>query len=87
MELGKVIGTCVATQKVAGLTGVKLLVVQPVDHNNAPVGEPLFACDGSQAGYGDLVYIVKGREGAASLPDTNVAVDATIVGIVDMVST
>ena len=30
MYLGKVIGTCVATQKITGLDGLRLLVVQPM---------------------------------------------------------
>ena len=47
MELARVIGTLVATQKAEGLEGVKLLVVQPLDKNRQPVGEPEIAADGT----------------------------------------
>jgi len=86
MELARVIGTVVATQKAAGLTGVKMLLVEPIDENLACVGEQFVACDSSQAGVGDIVHWIGGREAALALPVDFVPVDATIVGIVDDVS-
>lgn len=85
MELGRVIGRLQATQRTENLAGVKLLIVQPLDENLAPVGRPLVAVDGAQAGPGDLVYWVKGREGAMVLPEPWACVDAGIAGIVDSV--
>lgn len=86
MQLGRVIGTVVATQKVAGLDGVKFLIVQPLDRQRAPRGEPVVAADGvAMAGPGELVYIVASREASLALPEKFVPVDHAIVGIVDQV--
>jgi ethanolamine utilization protein EutN len=60
--LARVIGTVVASTKAEGLLGVKLLIVQPLDANRAPAGEPHVAADATQAGEGDLVSCVGSRE-------------------------
>ncbi len=84
MQLARVIGTLVATQKYTGLEGVKLLVVQPLDRHQQPVGKPQVAADATaQAGPGELVYTIASREAALALPETFVPVDLAIVGIVD----
>ncbi len=85
MELAKVIGNITATMKAEELRGVKLLVIQPVDHKDKEKGNPIVAVDTCQAGVGDKVYYVIGREAALALDKTFVAVDAAIVGIVDEV--
>ncbi len=84
MRLGEVIGTVVCTQKVSGLEGIKLLVVQPVDAARKPVGRSVVAADAvAMAGPGELVYFVASREAAVALPEPFVPVDHAIVGIVD----
>ncbi len=86
MQLGRVIGTVVATVKYPGLEGVKFLVVQPLDRHGEPKGRPVVAADGvAMAGPGELVYVVGSREAAQALPETFVPVDHAIVGIVDAV--
>ena len=86
MKLGRVIGTVTATTKVAGLEGVKFLVVQPLDQERKPRGQAIVAADGvAIAGPADLVYYVSSREAALALPNTFVPVDDTIVGLVDAV--
>jgi ethanolamine utilization protein EutN len=86
MNLAQVIGTVVAEHKYAGLQGVKLLIVQPLDRQQRPAGEPVVAADATaQAGPGELVFIVGGREAALALPETFVPVDHSVVGIVDEV--
>ena len=86
MKLGRVIGTVVATTKVDGLEGVRLLVVQPLDKQLAPRGDVIVAADGvATAGPDDLIYYVSSREAALALPNTFVPVDDAIVGIVDTV--
>jgi ethanolamine utilization protein EutN len=86
MQLGKVIGTVVATTIYPGMEGVKLLIVQPLDRNQQPCGKPVVAADGvAMAGPDELVYFVASREAALAMPDTFVPVDHAITGIVDAV--
>ncbi len=86
MQLGRVVGTVVATQKVPGLEGVKLLLVQPLDRNRRPQGNAVVAADGvAMAGVGELVYLVASREASLTLPETFVPVDHAIAGLVDRV--
>ncbi len=86
MKFARVIGTVVATQKAEGLEGVKFLVVQPLDQDRRPKGEPQIAADATaQAGPGELVFVVGSREAAQSLPVVFVPADLAITGIVDEV--
>jgi len=87
MQLGRVIGTVVATVKSPGLEGVKFLVVQPLDRQLRPVGGQVVAADAvHMAGPGELVYIVAAREAAQAMPEPFVPADHAIVGIVDALS-
>ncbi|HSL97925.1 MAG TPA: EutN/CcmL family microcompartment protein [Candidatus Deferrimicrobiaceae bacterium] len=87
MQLARVIGTVVATQKVVGLEGVRLLMVQPLQRSGAPSGSPVVAADATHmAGPGELVYVVAAREAALAMPEPFVPVDHAIVGIVDEVT-
>ena len=83
MQLAKVIGTVVASQKHAALEGIRLLLIQPHDHHDAPDGLPIVAADALQAGMGDTIEWVTGREAALTLPVTYTPVDAAVVAIVD----
>lgn len=85
MFLARVIGTVVATQKDESLKGVKLLVIQPLDSFENNNGAPAVAADTIGAGYGELVFCAKSKEGAMPLQDPNAPVDAGIIGIVDSV--
>ena len=83
MELARITGRVVATIKYETLEGVRLLVAQPVDANGNDQGEPLVLADALQAGPGDLVSWVGGREAALALPNDFAPVDAAVVTIVD----
>lgn len=84
MQLARVIGTVVATEKYEGLEGIKFLIVQPLTKQQQPMGQPVVAADATaQAGPDELVFIVGSREAAQALPNTFVPVDHAIVGIVD----
>ena len=85
MYLGQVIGTCVATKKVDGLTGIRLLVVQPMNREWKPVGNRQVAADAVQAGPGDKVYLVGSNEAGKAFENSFIPVDAAIVGHVDSV--
>jgi ethanolamine utilization protein EutN len=87
MQLARVTGTVVASTKVPGLEGVKLLIIQPLDRHQQPAGTPVVAADAvHMAGPGELVYFVAAREAAQALEETFVPVDHAIVGIVDAVT-
>jgi ethanolamine utilization protein EutN len=86
MKFGRVVGTVVATRKYDGLEGIKFLVVQLLDRELRPQGEPEIAADATaQAGPGELVFVVGSREAAQALPEVFVPVDLAITGIVDEV--
>ncbi len=85
MNLAKVIGTIWATQKDESLTGAKMQIIQPVDHNEEKVGGPIVAVDTAGAGPGELVYYVTAREATIPYPVDLVPIDAAIVGIVDWI--
>lgn len=86
MQLAKVLGNVVATQKVASLTGVKLMIVQKVDQEGNEQGDPFIAVDATeQAGEGELVLLESGREAAVALPDWYNPADQAILAIVDQV--
>ena len=58
MQLGRVIGTLVATRKHTKLEGAKLLLVQPLTLDDRPRGTPLLTIDSVGAGVGEKVLIV-----------------------------
>ena len=84
MLFGRVRGTAVCTIKYPDLTGVKLLVVQPLNKHLEPVGGLQVAADVVQAGPGDLCVMVRSREAALAMREIKfVPVDLALVGIVD----
>jgi ethanolamine utilization protein EutN len=85
MYLGRVVGSVVAQTKAEGLAGQKLLLVQPLDHEQRAAGALEVAVDTVKAGPRDLVFLVGSREAALALEPSFVPVDAAIVGIVDRV--
>ncbi len=86
MQLARVLGSVVATEKADGLEGVRFLVIQPLDKHQKPAGSTVVAADAVQmAGPGELVYFVSSREAAEALPERFAPVDHAIVGIVDQV--
>ena len=86
MQLARVIGTLVATQKHRTLEGAKLLLVQPLTLDDRPRGVPLLTIDSVGAGVGEKVLIVlEGRAAGEALRRKAAPVDAAIVGIVDEV--
>jgi ethanolamine utilization protein EutN len=85
MHVGRVIGTLVATRKVAPLRGCKLLIVQPLTPEGEERGRALVAVDTVRAGPGDVIYYVRGREAAHTQEDKFNPADTAIVGIVDRI--
>jgi ethanolamine utilization protein EutN len=83
MHLARVIGDVVMTRKDDNLTGLKLLVVQPLTPEREPAGRPLVAVDSVGAGVGEEVFFVRGKEASFPFYPVEAPVDAGIVGIVD----
>ena len=83
MQLAKVIGDIVATQKDKNLAGLKLLVLQPLAADGSAAGRTLVAVDAAGAGVGETVFFVRGKEASFPFYPIEVPTDAGIVGIVD----
>lgn len=83
MQIGKVIGTVIATRKDERMIGSKLLITQPLNVQGEPHGEPLVAVDTVGAGVGERVLFVTGSVAPFALRKEEVPVDAAIVGIID----
>jgi microcompartment protein CcmK/EutM len=85
VQLGRVVGTVVATRKDERLQGAKLLVVRTQDPHGKDEASYLVAVDTVDAGVSDRVLVVTGSSArmAAGLKDS--PVDAAIVGVVDAV--
>ena len=83
MQLARVTGTVVATQKDPGLSGLKLLVLVPLAPDRTPVGRSIIGVDSVGAGEGEEVFFVRGREASLPYLPAQVPTDACVVGIVD----
>ena len=83
MYLGRVIGRVVATRRIEGLAGERLLIVMPLDETGEAIAESVVACDVVDSGPGDIVHVCDGREATLALREHFVPVDATIVGHVE----
>jgi ethanolamine utilization protein EutN len=83
MQLAKVVGDVVVTRKDENLTGITLLVLQPIAADGSNAGRTLVAVDTVGAGVGETVFFVRGKEASFPFFPTEVPTDAGIVGIVD----
>jgi len=83
MQLARVIGDIVVTRKDETLTGIKLMVLQPIAADGSNAGRTLVAVDAMGAGVGETVFFVRGKEASFPFHPTEVPTDAGIVGIVD----
>ena len=83
MQLARVLGDVVVTIKDQNLTGIKLLVLQPLAPDGTATGRTLVAVDAVGAGSGETVFFVRGKEASFPFYPTEVPTDAGVVGIVD----
>jgi ethanolamine utilization protein EutN len=92
MFIAKVTGSVVSTQKVASITGRKLLAVEPLrvepkDRDRlVGTGRTFVVVDTVGAGQGEVVLIVQGSSARLTPETDKLPVDATIIGIVDSVN-
>jgi len=85
VDLARVVGSVVSTVKDPQLTGIKLLLIRPVDADGGFTGGAMIGLDAIGAGAGETVFYVTGKEASfAFLPD-RVPADVSVVAIVDRV--
>jgi len=86
MQIARVVGNVVSTQKHGTFEGAKLMLVQPVTPADEPRGPVLIAVDSVGAGVHERVLVViEGRAAGEALGRKGAPVDAAIVGIIDTV--
>lgn len=92
MFLAKVIGSVVSTQKVASMTGHKLLTVEPLRvepkerETLIGTGRSFVVVDTVGAGQGEMVLIVQGSSARLTPETEKLPIDCAIIGIVDTVN-
>ncbi|MBF2003170.1 MAG: EutN/CcmL family microcompartment protein [Synechococcales cyanobacterium C42_A2020_086] len=86
MQIAKVCGTVVSTQKEESLRGVKFLLVQFLDQDGQPLPDYEVAADSVGAGVDEWVLVSRGSA-ARQLPGGEARpIDALVIGIIDTVS-
>jgi len=91
MFIARVTGSVVSTQKVASMTGHKLLVVEPYRlegekrQSLTTTGRTFIAVDTLGAGEDDYVLITQGSSARLTPETKELPIDAVIIGIVDTV--
>ena len=86
MIIARVIGSVVASQKQASHEGKKILLLQPLDLDDQPLGDVVVALDAVDAGVGDRVLAVQeGFSAMTSVGHTDSPIDAAVIGVVDFV--
>lgn len=83
MQLAKVVGSVVATRKEESLSGLKLLLVRPVDEEGREGTSVLVAADAVGAGPDEVVLIAAGSSARQTLATDKRPVDAVVMAIVD----
>ncbi len=83
MQIGRVVGSVVATQKDEGLTSLKLLVVRVHDPENRATEQYVVAVDAVQAGAGDMVLFATGSSARQTELTRDRPCDAVIMAVVD----
>lgn len=91
MFIARVTGSLVATQKVASMTGHKLLVVEPYRVDEAskgqlvPTGRTFVAVDALGAGVGEMVLVCQGSSARLTPETEKLPIDAVVIGLIDAV--
>ncbi len=83
MNLGEIRGVVVAPARVPELGERRLVLIQPLDEQQEPIGRMVVAADPVvSAGEGALVWYVNGSDAADALLERFQPVDAAVVGLV-----
>ncbi len=84
MQLGKVVGTVVSSQKDEKLKSLKLFIVQYIDVHGKPNGNFVVAADSVGAGPGEVVLVASGSSARQTDITQGKPVDAVVMAIVDV---
>jgi len=83
MQLGRVVGTVVATRKEETLEGLKFLVLKTLDIHGKETGGYRVAADAVGAGVGEVVLFATGSSARQTKFTDKRPCDAVIMAIVD----
>ena len=83
MNLARVIGTVVATQKEPSLSGLRFMLLGTVDEAGKETGAFVVAVDAVGAGVGEMVLYASGSSARQTASTENRPCDAVIMAIVD----
>lgn len=83
MKLGRVVGSLVQSEADSGLLGVPMKLVQLLDDQGKPYGEPVVAGDRLGVGPGEIVFMEESREAGLGMEDFYCSIDLGIVGRAD----
>ena len=86
MQMAKVLGTVVSTQKEPTLRGSKFLLLQFIDDEGSPVPGYEVAADCVGAGIDEWVLVTRGSAARIAPGSENRPIDALVVGIIDTVN-
>jgi len=88
MILAKVVANVVADTKIDDYKNLKILMIQPIDHEGNERGKTILAVDNAQAGIGDTVIVCDEGGSARMLLDEPeiMTIRTVIAGIVDEVT-
>ncbi len=91
MFVGRVTGSLVATQKVASMTGHKLLMIEPYRvaeqsrDKLVPTGRSFVVVDTLGAGLGDMVLVCQGSSARLTPETEKLPIDAVVIGLISTV--
>ena len=85
MIIARIIGTIVASQKDARLSGKKLLIVRPLNLDGSDQAGYTIAVDTVGAGFSERVLVVAGSSARLAEGMKDAPIDAAIVGVIDHV--
>jgi ethanolamine utilization protein EutN/carbon dioxide concentrating mechanism protein CcmL len=86
MQIARVIGTVVSTNKSEKLHGMKLLLTRIIDLDTwTEKGAPVVSIDAVGAGEGEVVMVVGGSSARQTTLTDNKPADSTIIAIIDYI--
>lgn len=85
MTLARVSGTVIATRRSDEVPSARYLVVTPTDQYGKAAGRAVVALDTVGAGIEEIVLLSQGSSARQTVITDKKAIDAVVVGIVDLV--